>query len=452
VRNTVGALQLVALGFGMGLAACSSESGASTAAGSPAAVTSSSGVAPTATTTTTATPTTSSQVGPSVTSLAPARGPNDRDHSVRIQGTGFGPQTQISVGPVAATSLRVISATEIEATFPARLSPGQHAVQASARGSARSGVATWTALNLVDPDQPGAYQVGSLDERIQGASGDMLSIRIYYPARASGLNAAPDPSAGPYPVVIFNHAFRPPVISFGVDYRNYTFVAEWLAAFGYVVACVDMQANTDLFGTGQDNSRRDAEDTLAALDRLEAANTEPNHPLLGLLDVSRAGIAGHSRGGDAALMAGSSELVARGPLARVRALVALGPPAFDAQNSGSSLVFGPFAGLPLLLVGGTRDTIAPPQDQRVIFTEAGSPSMSIVIEGGNHSQYKDGTTLILGDSTATISLAEQHAVVRRYVTAWFGAHLKGQQSLFADYVMRGRQVSTDTRLNATDTR
>jgi predicted dienelactone hydrolase len=311
--------------------------------------------------------------------------------------------------------------------------------------------ATTPIVNLPDPDSPGPYAVGQRDETIAGASGDAPAVRIYYPATQAGAGATPDPSGGPYPAVIYNHGFKPPFLSFGIGHQSNAFVAEHLASHGYVVACVDLATNNDLFGTGQQNSERDAADTIAALDHLEQTSADPADPLSGLIDTTRAAFGGHSRGGDGAIMAASQELLARGAGARVKALFVFGPPARDSQNNNVGLAFGAFAAVPALLVGASDDAIAPFSEQQLILNECGSPSMLIEISGGNHSQYKDNGTLIWGDGAATLPLADQQAVCQRYATAWLETHVRGRSD-YADYVMNGPQVSSDARLSNLTTR
>ncbi|MGE0711055.1 MAG: IPT/TIG domain-containing protein [Planctomycetota bacterium] len=387
----------------------------------------------------------------SLTSISPTNGPNDRDHVVTLLGTGFTAGAQVRVGATVARSVVLKSSGELEAVFPAGVAAGSQPVVVTVGASSATGPA-WSALNLIDPDQPGAYAASYREARIAGASGDTPWARYYYPATQAGPAAPPAAGAGPFPVVIYDHGFRPPIVSFGVGFRDNGFIAERLASFGYVVVCVDMASNNALFGTGQENSQRDADDTIAALDYLEQSNLDPAHPLYGLVDASRAAFVGHSRGGDAALMAGAAELRARGASARVLALAALAPPAFDSQASGAPLVFGDFKALPLLLVSGSEDPIAPYADQQAIFAQAGSPAMLVEIDGGNHSQFKDTDTRILGDAAPGTPLADQQDVVRRYLTAWLGAHVKGQQALFADYLLQGPRALADARLSRLEVR
>lgn len=297
--------------------------------------------------------------------------------------------------------------------------------------------------NLTDPDQPGAFAVGELDTVVPGASGDRVPARVYYPAATAGTSRAADRRLAPYPAVVYNHGFKPPLFAAGIDYRNNTFIAAWLASFGYVVICPDQAPNNDLFGTGQENATRDAEDARAALEHLLARSADPADALAGMIDPTRAALAGHSRGGDASLMAAAAEVAQRGSAARFKAIAVMGTPDRDPGNFFSPagpLTFGDFTSVPTLIIGGSQDPIAPLAHQQGILSQSGPGSLMLQLLGGNHSQFKDSDAMLPGDDPATIPLATQHAVCRRYVTAWLGYFVKGEQATFREHVTSGGAI------------
>ncbi|MEU7143256.1 alpha/beta hydrolase [Nocardia sp. NPDC046473] len=141
---------------------------------------------------------------------------------------------------------------------------------------------------------------------------DTAHLKVYYPAIATGSDTerlsgvfTPDPSAAPYPVVVFLSG-----VNVGQDsYRGFvTAIAE----SGFVVVTFDRVA--ELFG-GQrgltvgvdlDAARPDAYGTRptcpaigTVLDALTELNTQG--PLLGALDLNRVALGGHSAGGTVAL-------------------------------------------------------------------------------------------------------------------------------------------------------
>ena len=114
----------------------------------------------------------------------------------------------------------------------------------------------------------------------QGSSS--LPVRVYYPATASGQNAPiiTPPAAG-YPTVVFLHGL------FQIG-RAYSRLGEHLAKKGYVAV---------LNETGQFSSSLQADDGAALFHALVVANGQSGNVLEGALDMSRAGLCGHSVGG-----------------------------------------------------------------------------------------------------------------------------------------------------------
>jgi dienelactone hydrolase len=224
-----------------------------------------------------------------------------------------------------------------------------------------------------------------------------------------------------------------------------------VASFGYVVACPDLSTNNQLFGagaTGQANSSRDADDLVATLDDLTRRGQDPQDPLFGAVDGDRAALGGHSRGGDGALIAAARE-AARTPR-RLFAAFAFGPPATDSQNSNVPLVVGDLSTIPLLLVGASRDAIAPVADQRALLAATRARGVVLEVVGGSHSLYKDNDTTIWGDGTPVVALATQHAVVRRHATAWLNQLVRRQGSLASPWLAGGAVAAADTRARVID--
>ncbi|MBV6516636.1 MAG: hypothetical protein HPKKFMNG_02323 [Planctomycetes bacterium] len=389
---------------------------------------------------------------PMVTAISPTFGLNDRAVPITLTGTGFTGATLVQLNDAALTPLTnlvVVNSGTLTATIPAEIAPGNWTLRVTTPAGQSAPSPAYAARNMTDPEAPWAFAVGYMDATMPGASGDTPAVRIYYPATTAGQNATPSALGAPYPCVVYNHGFKPPVLAGGIDYRANTFVAHPLAGLGYVVICIDQAPNNVLFGSGataQANSQRDADDARAAINYLASLHAGSTSPLSGLLDVSRVGVAGHSRGGDASLMAASDERAALGAAARIRAVAVMGPPSTDSQQSGAPIQFGNFTAVPALCIGATADAIAPYSQQLDIFALAGSPSAAFEINGGNHSQYKDSSTQLTGDSPATISLATQQEICRRYVVAWFNRHVKGLVVSTAPRLPGGAVYATDSRI------
>ena len=138
------------------------------------------------------------------------------------------------------------------------------------------------------------------------------------PVRLNGIIAAPTGGDGPYPVVLIIHGTHPgcPEIEGSIDpwpcdpeveqpnYRGFTYLAEALAAEGYVAFAPNFNAeNTFGFGEGTPGERLSQLLELHMGALAEAASGGPNDfgvELDGQADMSRMVFFGHSRGGEAA--------------------------------------------------------------------------------------------------------------------------------------------------------
>lgn len=402
--------------------------------------------------------------GPMVGAASPPAVWNDEDAVLTVRGAGLDLVTEVrlvEVGGAATVSLtRFVGprgADRADVVVPAGTPRGEFDVVAvDASGASPAGAARLVVLNRALPEVAGDHPVGFVDDRMRGASGDRVAVRIYYPAASAGQVAPVDPRGGRFAAVVWCHAFKPFLFAAGVDHRRNAWIASWLASFGYVVICPDLAPNNVYWApfsdrdTGQSNAERDAADALAALDHLEALDADPTSALFGRVDTTRAALGGHSRGGDGALIAAAREVAARGAAARVRAVVALSPPSLDARDRGRPLRFGDLTALPVLLMGGSEDRIAPFDQQRSILAGAGAGSAALELLGANHSQFKDTADRIKTDGRAALSLADQHAAGRRYVTAWLNLHVRDELRVAPTHgAAAARQ---DPRVRSVDTR
>ncbi len=108
-----------------------------------------------------------------------------------------------------------------------------------------------------------------------------LTARVHYPAAVAGTNAAVLPRTGGWPVVVFLHGFA----AVG---NNYAPVGNALASSGFIA----VMSNTMQFDNqGQEYDGR------ALYAALVAANASSASPFVGALDMSNAGLLGHSMGG-----------------------------------------------------------------------------------------------------------------------------------------------------------
>ena len=138
------------------------------------------------------------------------------------------------------------------------------------------------------------------------------------PVRLNGVIAVPDEGAGPFPVVLILHGTHPgcPEIDH-VDrwpcdpaderpnYRGFGYLAEHLAANGYVALSININAeNTFGFGepTPGERLKQIVDKHLQALAAASAGgDNQFGVDLKGKADMRRLALAGHSRGGEMAL-------------------------------------------------------------------------------------------------------------------------------------------------------
>lgn len=310
--------------------------------------------------------------------------------------------------------------------------------------------------------EAGPYPVGKMDLEDE-APLHKAKIVVWYPAvypegktPKPGLalkNAAPDPSGGPYPLVIF-------VPGLWADRFTGQWLGSHLPSYGFVAMAMDP---IDVTGSGYTEGAgmlRRPQELVWQLD-YAASMTAEGGPLEGLIDMEHVAVTGHSYGGYTALVAGGARLdwsfrptwcsahyesedsidfgnfcdwlantqALLAPLAgldateaglwpswgdaRVDAIVPIAPPfwiAFGPEGMGSINV-------PMLLIGGAKDTTVPP-DWDLFYENAGSDQKALVLfEKGDHVSIYGATTpskglitafllaMLKGDADAAAALA-----------------------------------------------
>jgi predicted dienelactone hydrolase len=231
-----------------------------------------------------------------------------------------------------------------------------------------------------------------------------------------------DPSGAAFPVIVFSHgATNDPI--------DYAHTLELIASAGFVVAApqhvnnsqddvridyVNTQARTTLIpcndglpspcsrGGNVPRSMRDrARDISSVLDAL------PNW-FGGRVDVSRAGVMGHSRGTVTALAAagGSSFWGFAAGEARVKAIMGL---AIGVQNITDKVDFADVT-VPTLLVAGTLDETSPPAVSQFAFNSLTSTTDKafVLIENARHRSF-DSTYCDQTQAAGTIAQANPNA-------------------------------------------
>ncbi|MFM7685925.1 MAG: alpha/beta hydrolase family protein [Actinomycetota bacterium] len=134
-------------------------------------------------------------------------------------------------------------------------------------------------------------------------------------------DAQPEPSDGPYPLVVFSHGFSlSPIV--------YSTLLEHYASHGYVVLAPEHNEGFDgsMDGFGEELIDRPS-DIVRTLDLAEQLN-EDSAPLAGMVDMEHVAVVGHSYGGYTALAAAGARFDFAAFKARCAALTADDPLSF----------------------------------------------------------------------------------------------------------------------------
>jgi hypothetical protein len=225
-------------------------------------------------------------------------------------------------------------------------------------------------------------------------------------------------SAGPHAVVTINPGLAQPA-------AGYAPYAKRLASHGFVVLLRD--------DPGPLTSTTDVEsDLVYTVDVwLRAqAGADAGGALSGKVDMTRVGLAGHSRGGKTSLLAAE-----RGLKGKVKAWFGLDPVDSNAASGGAQARdFLATIGIPTGYLGASvTSTCSPAADNyAVLYAANPSPSVLITGVGAGHTQLQDpGACVACGLCTpaGTADTAVVLAYAVRYLTAFFARELLGDASV-----------------------
>ena len=179
---------------------------------------------------------------------------------------------------------------------------------------------------------------------------------------------APASDEGPFPVLLYSHGFAgSPLVSATLQ--------AGIASWGFVVAAPDhIERNTAALGRGDPriDTARDVQTMQETLTSVVAAG-EGDGPLTGAVDGERAGSAGHSAGGGAALNA-------------------LRLPAVSATVTwaGVDPTDEPLPEEPVLVLGAEADMAISGDNQRAVYEGLPGPKRLVLLQGGSgHATFLD---------------------------------------------------------------
>jgi dienelactone hydrolase len=268
-----------------------------------------------------------------------------------------------------------------------------------------------TAIAQADFGEPGRFLVADSRMTVQRPDGSSFEALLYAPSNAPPVLA--------FPVVAFGHGFlSPPEL-----YRE---TCRHLASHGFIV--VATRSGLELFP----DHEAYAQDLSHCLSQVAADSLHPDTRVYGIVDTNRFGVAGHSMGGGASILAASMDR-------RISAVATLAA----AETFPTSAVIAA-AGLavPLCLVVGSEDRIAFPWRHQIpMYQHAGSPRLLPIVRGGSHCGFLDYPLPDAVCDDAGLPLPEQRKESRRLLTAFFSLYLQDNGSAWGD--VWGPEIALD---------
>lgn len=312
---------------------------------------------------------------------------------------------------------------------------------------------------LAPPDAPGPWSAGTYESVVTRSDGVDLPVQVWYPTTETGAgttydgvlagtaveDAAPD-CAAMRPVLMFSHG------SGGVRYQS-IFLTEFLATHGWVVVAPDHVGNT-AFDDGTVS-------LLELIERRPADIRDSFDWLLGESGLSGCvdpdggyAMAGHSFGGFTTLAITGAKVDLAASVAwcaanggwlcdevtglaeangadgvldlgdpRAWAGIAMAPAGYEVLVGGL-----PPMKVPLLFLGGTRDTLTPVETQvRPLYTDAGGePRYLGVLTDAGHYAFSDACTMlpVFDDCAAPyLDPAIAHPIISTVSTAFLDERL-----------------------------
>jgi hypothetical protein len=225
-------------------------------------------------------------------------------------------------------------------------------------------------------------------------------------------------SAGPHPVVLIE-----PGLQQGAS--GYDSYGHRLATWGVLTLIRDDP------GVLVNSSSVSGDLVYVATTWLPAQNADASSMLHGAVDVALVGLVGHSRGGQATLMA-----IEGGLAGKVKAWFGIDP--VDNPQTGGAIQSLASIGIPSCFLGASVTTSCSPASENydVLYKVAPSPSAEIVALNASHTQFEDQAGCVACAFCTPMGTAPNATVLDyslRYLTAFFARELLGDASVGAAF-------------------
>jgi dienelactone hydrolase len=274
------------------------------------------------------------------------------------------------------------------------------------------------ALDAIDGDGP--FQVDTLDEPLPVPSrGTSERLRIYYPRQRSD-GAVP---AGRLPPVVFHHGAAPYDPALPTLYDHYDHLLRRWASHGFIVATIDAASlvwnRGRLVGASLNNLGAMSENQRAAMARLRADDSRPDHPLAGHVNNERVIAAGHSRGGGAAIITAATEPSVIGAI--------LIKPLDPVTTEGGEKMWNvALPRKPMLLIVGGNDADVPYPMVDFVYERRAAPMAAVTVVGGTHFSSADTAVPDEPGATAGVPRPAEWAITNAYAVAFLKYAARGE--------------------------
>ena len=254
------------------------------------------------------------------------------------------------------------------------------------------------------------FQVGHTTITLIDSSRNNRNIptEIYYPADVAG-NNLPVTTANndKFPVLSFGHGFV-------MTWDAYQNIWDALVPEGFIIAFPKTETG---FAPSHTEFGKDIAFVISELNKLGQNNSSLFYNRIDSMNC----VMGHSMGGGAAFLAAQFS-------SSVKTLATLAP----AETNPSAIQAATSLSIPSLILAGGNDCVTPPPANQIpMYDSLQSICKTFLsINGGSHCQMADNNFLCsFGEAMCTpqpsITRAEQHIVINRYLLPWLNYELKG---------------------------